>query len=91
MSTVWHWLGLLLLVVSGCRTSAPDLKPPPQPDDYSLPPESDGRYNKPYQPTRDPFSTTPDKRSLTPGQPGGPGQPMLPARSPRTGYGPGSY
>ncbi len=85
MGILGRWVGLWLLVVAGCRTAPPELQPPPPPPDYSLPPENDGRFNKPYQPTRDPFSSPPDRRSVQPLQP------MIPARAPRTGYGPGAY
>jgi len=45
---------MLLLVVAGCRTTPPNLKPPPQPEEYNKPPENDARYDKPYRyPTND--------------------------------------
>ncbi|MCI0462042.1 MAG: hypothetical protein L0Z62_34250 [Gemmataceae bacterium] len=84
MGIVGRWLSLLVLVVSGCRTAPPDLQPPPPPPDFSLPPETDGRYNKPYQPSRDPFSTTPGKRLVQPTTPA-----MIPNRPPGSGFTPG--
>ena len=85
MGIVWRWLGLLLLVVSGCRSTGPELEPPPQPEEYTLPPENDSRFNKPPQLQRDPLSPTPGKRTAPLGQP------VVPARSPRSGFGPGMY
>jgi hypothetical protein len=49
MRNRWHWLGSLLLILAGCRHSTPDLRPPPQPDDYALPSEDEKRYAQPYQ------------------------------------------
>jgi hypothetical protein len=49
MRNRWHWLGSLLLILVGCRHTTPDLKPPPQPDDYTLPSADEKRYSQPYQ------------------------------------------
>src|SRR2546427_96302 len=49
MRNRWHLLGSLLLILAGCRHATPDLKPPPQPDEYTLPSEDERRYNQLYQ------------------------------------------
>ncbi len=42
-------LGLILglVALSGCETTRRQIKPPPRPEDYKLPPEQDARYNRP--------------------------------------------
>jgi hypothetical protein len=85
MRIVGRWVSLLVLAVSGCRTAPPELQPPSPPPDYSVPPENDARYNKPYQPPRDPFGLTPEKRSTQPTPA------MIPNRPPQSGFAPGGY
>ena len=68
MRKVCHWLGLAVLFVAGCRTPAPDVKPPPQPEDYTLPPEGEKRYAQPYQ-----YSPDPNDPSLAPSHRGATG------------------
>jgi hypothetical protein len=82
MRSLWHWLGTVLLVVAGCRTTPPELKPPQQPDDYSLPAEDDPRYNQPYKYTQDPNdpSLGPSHKSSGSGN--------APGMGPRGGRGP---
>jgi hypothetical protein len=41
----WRWLGIAALLVAGCKTTAPEVKPKDQPEDYMVPPESDTRYS----------------------------------------------
>ena len=69
----WHWLGVVVLLLAGCRTPMPDIKPPPQPDDFTLPPE-EKRYSQPYEYSKDPNdpSLAPSRRNsgATPGAPG---------------------
>jgi hypothetical protein len=81
MRSLWHWLGAVLLVVAGCK-STPELKPENQPEDYSLPAEDDPRYNQPYKYTKNPSdpSLAPSRMNSGPG--GGPGM------GPRGGRGP---
>src|SRR5262245_22318336 len=45
-----QWLlGLALLVsaLTGCDTTRQQIKPPPGPEEYKLPPEADARYSEP--------------------------------------------
>lgn len=35
------------LVMLGCKSSPPNLKPDPEPEYFGLPPENDPRYNSP--------------------------------------------
>jgi hypothetical protein len=37
----------LFLVLAGCRTTEPNLKPPPHPEEAVVPPESDPRFSAP--------------------------------------------
>jgi hypothetical protein len=92
MRNVWHWFGTVLLVLAGCRSTGPNLKPEEQPECYTLPSESDKRYSDPYKYPKDP-----DEPSLSPshkngGGGAGPGAPGGPTRgAPRAGMGPGGY
>jgi hypothetical protein len=72
----WRWLVALVLAVAGCRTPAPDLKPPPQKEEYNIPPENDPRYDKPYDYPKDSDPNNPMRKSSL----GGAG-PITPARS----------
>ncbi len=84
MRRLWHWLGTVLLIVAGCRTTAPDLKPQNQPDDYSLPAEDDPRYSQPYK-----YSKNPSDPSLAPSSSrSGSGGGGSPGMGPRAGRGP---
>jgi hypothetical protein len=75
-----HWLVLLLFLASGCRTTRPELEPPPQPENFTLPPESEQRYKNYAIYPRD--TREPDylKKVPTPN--------LTPTRGPR-GIGPG--
>ncbi len=42
----WFW-STLLLVLAGCGTTEPSLKPPPHPEEAVLPPASDPRFSAP--------------------------------------------
>ena len=41
------WLGAGLLLAVGCKTPEPNLKPPPHPEELTVPPQDDSRYSKP--------------------------------------------
>lgn len=50
MRQMWvrmRWLATVLLMGSGCLTTEPILKPPPQPESYQLPPAGDSRFSEP--------------------------------------------
>ncbi|MCC6418141.1 MAG: hypothetical protein IT429_07800 [Gemmataceae bacterium] len=85
MRNIWGWLGTFLLIAAGCRSVPPELKPPPQPEDYSLPPQSDVRYNQPYKPPRDPNEAATGRRPTLPGPYTTPGMMPTPTRNPRMG------
>jgi hypothetical protein len=40
-----RWLGIALITLVGCQTPEAELKPKYQPEEYTVPPESDARYN----------------------------------------------
>jgi hypothetical protein len=55
-------LGSLLLAAVSCRTGPPDLKPSkPLLEDFSLPPETDARFDKPKPYPKSPFDVDPIK------------------------------
>ena len=39
----------LLLVAAGCWTTEPSLKPPPHPEEYTIPPQDDSRFSAPIE------------------------------------------
>jgi hypothetical protein len=82
-----RWLCLCLTALAGCRTTGPDLRPPPQADQYNLPPVADSRYDKPYNPPRNPR----DPGLAAPLKKAPPGEDILPARGPRAGTGPAMF
>jgi hypothetical protein len=43
----WRWLGTVLLVVAGCWTTQPEIKPKPHPEEYIVPPPDDPRFSSP--------------------------------------------
>jgi hypothetical protein len=87
MRSLWHWLGTALLVVAGCKSPTPDLKPQNQPDDYTLPAEDDPRYNQPYKYTKDPNDPSLPSSRKGSGPANGPGMGPRGARGP---MGPGA-
>ncbi len=90
MREVWCWLGMAFLLIAGCRTTPPNLKPDPQPEQYVLPPKDDPRYDKPYVYSKDPNDPNKFHINSDPGSPGAPGnQNVMPGRGPRSGFGPG--
>ncbi len=40
-----RWLGLVLLVLAGCQSADPDIKPKNVVEEYAAPPQNDTRYN----------------------------------------------
>ncbi len=44
------WLGVLLVLMAGCRTAPPEIKPKKVPEVCSDPPAGDRRYDTPYLP-----------------------------------------
>jgi hypothetical protein len=90
MRTLWLGFGTVLLILTGCRSSAPDLKPKDQPECYFTPSPNDKQYDRPFQ-----YSKESDDPSLGPSHkigagmgPGGGGGP----RGSRAGMGgPGGY
>jgi hypothetical protein len=85
MRSLCCWLGMFLFAAVGCRTSAPDLKPPPQKEEYNVPPPNDPHYDKPYDYQKDINSGTPSLK-------GAGGQPVQPVRGPRMpGMSPGGF
>lgn len=76
----WAWLGLLLLVAVGCRTSQPELKPAEQPEFFNAPPPNARYTSYPKQAFNadDPFKRPADPNAAqaimpTRGSMGGPG------------------
>lgn len=50
MRTLWQklrWLALALALLGGCKTADPVVEPPKRVEEYTLPPESEARFNKP--------------------------------------------
>jgi hypothetical protein len=48
MTNGFGWLAGLLLAITGCTTTdQQNLRPPPQPEQYVLPPQDDPRFSKP--------------------------------------------
>jgi len=77
MRALWNSLGLVLLLSAGCRSTGPELKPPPQPENWSLPPKDDQRYSGYYkEPVGGPNGSP--RRSV------GDASPVVPVRNPRT-------
>jgi hypothetical protein len=92
MRSVWQWSVLVLFILAGCRSSAPNLKPEEQPESFTIPPESDRQYSAPYKyPKESDDPSLPGSRKGPGGGGGGPAGPGGPARGPRTGMGPGGY
>jgi hypothetical protein len=54
MRALCRLLGLLLLITAGCRSLGPDLEPPPMPENFETPPETDHRYSEHPKQQRDP-------------------------------------
>jgi hypothetical protein len=72
----------LLVAVLGCRSSQPDLKPPPMPEEFQLPP-NETRYSDFVNYPKDTLYQSPFKKTTSAQTgPTGPG-------SPRYGAGPG--
>jgi hypothetical protein len=70
----WGWLGcvvVMLLVLVGCKTPQPDLKPPPAEEKFTAPP-ADSRYNT-YP--KQAFNDDPFKKAAITGT-----QPVIPTR-----------
>jgi hypothetical protein len=42
-----RWLGAALLCLAGCRSSGPELRPPPAPEEFNMPPADDPRFSGP--------------------------------------------
>jgi hypothetical protein len=53
MGTVVRTLGLALLLVLGCKSTKPDLRPPKQPEVLNVPPESESRFTQPLEYPKD--------------------------------------
>jgi hypothetical protein len=68
------WLGLGLLATCGCWDSGPQLRPPPPPEEYSLPPAEDSRFSTPVEYPRGILNQDLIRKPpSTPGGPNGPG------------------
>lgn len=70
------WLGTGLLIAAGCKTPQPNLKPPPHPEELTVPPQDDPRFSKPPAYPEDTLNQFPNKKKQSGNQ--GP---------PRTGFG----
>ena len=69
LSVPLRWLGTALLLVTGCLSNKPNLRPPKRPEEFTLPPETEARFSKPITyPEGTPNSSTPKKKLL--GNPG---------------------
>jgi hypothetical protein len=64
--SVWlRWLTATLLVMTGCLSHKPNLRPPKRPEEFILPPETEARFSKPITyPEGTPNSSTPKKKLL---------------------------
>jgi hypothetical protein len=56
------WLGAGLLLAAGCKTPAPNLKPPPRPEELVSTPADDSRFSKPVQYPEDTLNQFPNKK-----------------------------
>lgn len=75
-SSAWlRWLSAVLLLVTGCLSGKPNLRPPKRPEEFAMPPENESRFSKPITyPEGTPNSSAPKKKLLgnTPGPMNGP-------------------
>lgn len=63
-------LGMLTILL-GCRTTPPTVKPPKEPESFTLPPNNDPRFHQPIQYPKDALNRDPsESRRTFPGQPG---------------------
>jgi hypothetical protein len=44
-----RWLSGFVLLVAGCWTTEQSLKPPPHPEEYTVPPTEDSRFSTPIE------------------------------------------
>ena len=75
MGTLWgrmRWLGVLLLGLSGCWTTQPELKPPKQPEKIAVPPQDDPRFSQPIQYPKGTLNQEPVKKSIKTNDPNNP-------------------
>jgi hypothetical protein len=79
----WRWLGIAVLVIAGCQSTNPDVKPKHQAEDFTLPPREDARYNTHMTYPNDTLFSDVIKKD----QPGSPGDSPKPPS--RFGGGPG--
>jgi hypothetical protein len=77
-----RWLIPLLFALLGCQTTKPDLEPPPEPEHFALPPESDTRYGTLATYPKETREQDALRKVPTPN--------IMPTRGPR-GIGPGGY
>lgn len=60
----WSWCGVMLLVLASCKSTEPNLRPPPHPDEYTVPPQDDARFSSPIAYPKD--TLNPDKKKPNP-------------------------
>lgn len=65
-----YW-SVLLLLAAGCWTTKPSIKPPPHPEEFIKPPESDSRFSAPMAYPKEALKEQPLKKNGT-DMPGGP-------------------
>jgi hypothetical protein len=83
-----HWLAGSLLLAAGCWHSGPEVKPPPRPEEYMVPPEQEVRWSNPVEYPKGTLFTDAIKRKDEPGfGPNGPSG--APGGFGGTGMGPG--
>ena len=81
MRILWgrmRWLGVLVLAISGCWTTQPELKPPKQPETIAVPPQDDPRFSQPIQYPKGTLNQEPAKKSIKTNDPNNPGGGMPP-------------
>src|SRR5438552_3747474 len=49
MGLLARGLGMVCLIVLGCKTAEPDLRPPKQPEKLVVPPDTEARYSQPLE------------------------------------------
>jgi hypothetical protein len=76
-------MSIAIALLAGCWHSEPQLKPPPQPERYDLPPTADSRFDNPVEYPKGALNSDLLKKNST-----DPNDPNAPASS-RFGAGPG--
>jgi hypothetical protein len=87
-----RWLGAAVLLAAGCWSTQPQVKPPPRPEEYLVPPD-EAKFSSPIEYPKGTLNTDLQKKSSTGPDPekfGGSGGGRMGA-GPGMGGGPGGY